>query len=125
MAGAAPPRIVARLLAAVEKGPIARLQGEQLAHRALCTAAAKPRSQRPQSPQLEPPCAERAVRELLALQASDWAFLDSRKQAGDYPWQRSTGHAKSLLQAIDCAAPTDPRLRNLAPDLSLTPLLRP
>jgi 1,4-alpha-glucan branching enzyme len=74
---------------------------------------------------LEGPCAERAVRELLALQASDWAFLDSRKQAGDYPWQRSTGHAKALLQAIDCAAPTDPRLRNLAPDLSLTPLFRP
>ncbi|HEX2129104.1 MAG TPA: 1,4-alpha-glucan branching protein domain-containing protein [Solirubrobacterales bacterium] len=74
---------------------------------------------------LEPRCAERAVRELLALQASDWAFLDSRKQAGDYPWQRSTDHAKALLQAIDCAAPTDPRLRNLAPDLSLTRLLRP
>src|SRR5690606_34776849 len=74
---------------------------------------------------LQPGCAERAVRELLALQASDWAFLDSRKQAGDYPWQRSTGHASALLEAIDCAGPTDPRLRNLAPDLSLTPLLRP
>jgi 1,4-alpha-glucan branching enzyme len=71
---------------------------------------------------LDGTCAERAARELLALQASDWAFLDSRKQAGDYPWQRSTDHAKALLQAIDCAAPTDPRLRNLAPDLSLTPL---
>jgi 1,4-alpha-glucan branching enzyme len=71
---------------------------------------------------LDQECAERAARELLALQASDWAFLDSRKQAGDYPWQRSTDHAKALLQAIDCAAPTDRRLRNLAPDLSLTPL---
>jgi 1,4-alpha-glucan branching enzyme len=71
---------------------------------------------------LDDACAQRAARELLALQASDWAFLDSRKQAGDYPWQRSTDHAKALLQAIDCAAPPDPRLRNLAPDLSLTPL---
>ena len=70
-------------------------------------------------------CAERAVRELLALQASDWAFLDGRKQAGDYPWRRTTDHATALLEAIDCAAPTDPRLRNLAPDLSLTPLLSP
>ena len=33
--------------------------------------------------------AERAARELLAVQASDWAFLDRRRQAGDYPWQRS------------------------------------
>ena len=33
---------------------------------------------------------ERAARELLALQASDWAFLDRRRQAGDYPYQRST-----------------------------------
>jgi 1,4-alpha-glucan branching enzyme len=67
---------------------------------------------------------KRATRELLALQASDWAFLDMRKQAGDYPWQRSTGHARALLDAIHCdpAEPPDPALRNLAPDLSLNPL---
>ena len=70
--------------------------------------------------------AERAVRELLAVQASDWAFLDRRGQAGDYPWQRSTGHAWALLEAINSAAqPPDPGLRNLAPDLSLSPLLEP
>jgi 1,4-alpha-glucan branching enzyme len=68
----------------------------------------------------------RAARELLAVQASDWAFLDRRGQAGDYPWQRSTGHARALLEAINSAAhPPDPRLRNLAPDLSLSPLLEP
>ena len=55
--------------------------------------------------------------------ANEIEQASSRKQAGDYPWQRSTDHAKALLQAIDCAAPTDPRLRNLAPDLSLTPLV--
>ncbi len=73
-----------------------------------------------------PAAAERAVRELLAVQASDWAFLDQRGQAGDYPWQRSTAHARALLEAINSAthAP-DPRLRNLAPDLSLSPLLEP
>ncbi len=69
--------------------------------------------------------AERAARELLALQASDWAFLDQRGQAGDYPFQRSSDHAWSLLEAIDCERVTDPRMRSLAPDLSLAPLLEP
>jgi 1,4-alpha-glucan branching enzyme len=72
------------------------------------------------------PAAERATRELLALQASDWAFLDRRRQAGDYPWQRSTAHGEALLDALHCADPApDPSLRNLAPDLSLAPLLEP
>jgi 1,4-alpha-glucan branching enzyme len=79
---------------------------------------------------------ERAARELLALQASDWAFLDRREQAGEYPFQRSTGHARALLEAIHSGArrhasgvaragDLDPRMRNLAPDLSLAPLLEP
>ena len=69
--------------------------------------------------------AERAARELLALQASDWAFLDKRHQAGDYPFQRVTDHARALLEAIHSADPQEPRLRSLAPDLSLAPLLAP
>jgi 1,4-alpha-glucan branching enzyme len=70
--------------------------------------------------------AERATRELLALQASDWAFLDRRRQAGDYPWQRTTDHAQALLESIHSGdRPPTPRLRNLAPDLSLAPLLEP
>jgi 1,4-alpha-glucan branching enzyme len=68
---------------------------------------------------------ERAARELLAAQASDWAFLDKRRQAGDYPFQRATGHGEALLDAIHSADPPDRRLRNLAPDLSLAPLLEP
>ena len=74
---------------------------------------------------LNAPAAVRAARELLAVQASDWAFLDRRGQAGDYPWRRATGHAEALLEAIHSADPPDPRLRNLAPDLSLAPLLEP
>jgi 1,4-alpha-glucan branching enzyme len=74
---------------------------------------------------LPPAAAERATRELLALQASDWAFLDKRRQAGDYPFQRVTAHARALLEAIHSADPTQARLRNLAPDLSLAPLLAP
>jgi len=67
----------------------------------------------------------RAARELLAAQASDWAFLDQRKQAGDYAYQRATDHSQAMLEAIDCDRPTDPRMRSLAPDLSLAPLLEP
>jgi 1,4-alpha-glucan branching enzyme len=65
----------------------------------------------------------RGARELLAAQASDWAFLDQRKQAGDYAYQRATDHSRAMLEAIDCDRPTDPRMRSLAPDLSLAPLL--
>jgi len=68
---------------------------------------------------------ERAARELLATQASDWAFLDQRKQAGDYAYQRATDHSRALLEAIDSGRATEPRLRSLAPDLSIAPLLEP
>ena len=68
---------------------------------------------------------ERAARELLAAQASDWAFLDQRKQAGDYAYQRATDHSRAMLEAIDCDPATDPRMRSLAPDLSIAPLLEP
>jgi 1,4-alpha-glucan branching enzyme len=74
---------------------------------------------------LRGPAALRAARELLAVQSSDWAFLDKRGQAGDYAFQRATWHAGAALQAIDSPATTDPRMRSLAPDLSLAPLLEP
>jgi 1,4-alpha-glucan branching enzyme len=74
---------------------------------------------------LRGPAAARAARELLATQSSDWAFLDRRGQAGDYAYNRATFHAEAALQAIDSAAGTDPRMRSLAPDLSLAPLLEP
>jgi 1,4-alpha-glucan branching enzyme len=71
------------------------------------------------------PAALRAARELLAVQASDWAFLDKRGQAGDYPYRRATDHAEAMLEAIDSGASSDPSMRALAPDLSLAPLLEP
>jgi 1,4-alpha-glucan branching enzyme len=67
----------------------------------------------------------RSARELLAAQSSDWAFLDGKGQAGDYPFQRATGHAQAMLEAIDSSAVPDPRMRALAPDLSLAPILEP
>jgi 1,4-alpha-glucan branching enzyme len=69
--------------------------------------------------------ARRAARELLAAQASDWAFLDQRGQAGDYAYQRAISHSQAALQAIDSPTISDPHLRALAPDLSLSPLLAP
>jgi 1,4-alpha-glucan branching enzyme len=67
----------------------------------------------------------RASRELLAVQASDWAFLDRRGEAGDYAFLRATDHARAMLEAIDSGPATDSRMRSLAPDLSLAPLLEP
>jgi 1,4-alpha-glucan branching enzyme len=74
---------------------------------------------------LDKGAARRAARELLAAQASDWAFLDKRGQAGDYAYRRATDHAEAMLQAIDSAVSSDPSMRALAPDLSLAPLLEP
>jgi 1,4-alpha-glucan branching enzyme len=74
---------------------------------------------------LRGPAALRAARELLAAQASDWAFLDKRRQAGDYAFHRAIGHSEAMLQAIDSRPEVDPRMRSLAPDLSLAPLLEP
>jgi 1,4-alpha-glucan branching enzyme len=74
---------------------------------------------------LRGPAALRAARELLAVQASDWAFLDRRGQAGDYAFQRATEHAREMLQAIDSSSAIDPCMRSLAPDLSLASLLEP
>jgi 1,4-alpha-glucan branching enzyme len=74
---------------------------------------------------LRGPSAIRAARELLAAQASDWAFLDKRGQAGDYAFQRATAHAGAMLEAIDSRGSSDPSMRALAPDLSLAPLLEP
>jgi 1,4-alpha-glucan branching enzyme len=74
---------------------------------------------------LEGAAAQRAARELLAVQASDWAFLDCRGQAGDYAFQRATDHAGAMVEAIDSGPATDSRMRSLAPDLSLAPLLEP
>ena len=37
---------------------------------------------------------ERALRELLALQSSDWAFLVTEELAGDYPRERAAAHLR-------------------------------
>jgi 1,4-alpha-glucan branching enzyme len=61
------------------------------------------------------PPSERALRELLALQASDWAFLETRGWAGDYARDRMRGHVDGFERAREGGF--EPALRNLAPDL--------
>ncbi len=58
----------------------------------------------------------RALRELLALQSSDWAFLAYRDWSGDYPRQRASGHAAQLARAL-AGEIGDPFVRSLAPYL--------
>jgi 1,4-alpha-glucan branching enzyme len=58
----------------------------------------------------------RALRELLALQASDWAFLLSAGSAGSYPLERMEDHLAGLAAAV--REPSgDPLVRNLTPHL--------
>ncbi len=64
----------------------------------------------------ETPPNERALRELLALQASDWAFLATTGTAGDYPRERAAAHAAALESALNSGEASS--LRNLAPGLS-------
>ena len=76
------------------------------------------------------PALARAARELLALQSSDWAFQVTRRLAGDYPHERVRGHRSSLDAALGALEDSaldvpSPKLRNLAPDLDLSPLLAP
>jgi 1,4-alpha-glucan branching enzyme len=74
---------------------------------------------------LRGPALERAARELLAVQASDWAFLDYGRKTGDYPFQRLLDHSRALFDAIECRGSAVPAMRNLAPDLIPAPLLEP
>jgi 1,4-alpha-glucan branching enzyme len=69
------------------------------------------------------PALERAARELLVLQASDWAFMVTRDLAADYPQRRVAAHEAAHTEAL--AGGADAELRNLAPALELAPLLTP
>jgi 1,4-alpha-glucan branching enzyme len=75
------------------------------------------------------PALERAGRELLAIQASDWPFQATRELASGYPAERLSGHRAAhdaALRALaDSAVVPEPSLRNLAPDLALSSLAAP
>lgn len=68
---------------------------------------------------------ERAVRELLALQSSDWAFLVSRDLAEPYGRERAGAHRAALDAALAAPGAHDRAVRNLAPEASLAALREP
>ncbi|MCW2985002.1 MAG: hypothetical protein JWR63_2572, partial [Conexibacter sp.] len=67
----------------------------------------------------------RAVRELLALQSSDWAFLVTRDISGPYPRERAAGHLAALDAALAAPGSGDAALRSLAPFADPAMLLVP
>jgi 1,4-alpha-glucan branching enzyme len=72
---------------------------------------------------------ERAARELLAMQSSDWSFMVTRDLAGDYPAERMRLHGAALDAALaaltDSATAPVASLHGLAPHLDLAPLTTP
>jgi 1,4-alpha-glucan branching enzyme len=67
----------------------------------------------------------RAVRELLALQSSDWAFEITQDYAPPYGRERARAHADGVARALREGDRTDPELRNLAPWATGAPLVAP
>lgn len=72
-----------------------------------------------------PRVGERAARELLAVQSSDWAFMVDGDLAGPYPRERLEAHLAALQEALGPVPSGGTAVRNLAPDLSIAPLLEP
>jgi 1,4-alpha-glucan branching enzyme len=71
------------------------------------------------------PAGAEALRELLAVQASDWPFMVSREIAVPYARERFAGHERALAGALaDAAAPAG-GLRNLAVDARPASLAMP
>jgi len=68
---------------------------------------------------------ERAVRELLALQSSDWAFLVSTDLAAPYGRERAAHHRAALDAALAAPGAHAPTVRNLAPYASPAALAEP
>jgi 1,4-alpha-glucan branching enzyme len=66
----------------------------------------------------QPTPTDRALRELLALQSSDWAFLADRELAGDYPEERARLHAEALARELRDPGTYGSELRGLAPWLA-------
>jgi 1,4-alpha-glucan branching enzyme len=68
---------------------------------------------------------ERAARELLALQSSDWAFLVSQDLAEPYGRERAAGHRAALDAALHAPGGHEPGVRSLAPDMTTGVLREP
>ncbi|HEY0516258.1 MAG TPA: 1,4-alpha-glucan branching protein domain-containing protein [Solirubrobacteraceae bacterium] len=105
-------------------GDLSTWSGPQVAEMAFVARAGELRvlaAGRDASPQ--------AVRELLALQASDWPFMVTRGLAGPYPAERFAGHRDQLTAALAATdgggAANGGATRNIAPDADGAALLEP
>ncbi len=75
----------------------------------------------------------RASRELLAIQSSDWGFMESRELAADYPRERVRSHRREFERALSrigaehdgTESLIEAQLRSLAPDVDLGSLFHP
>ncbi len=56
-----------------------------------------------------------AIRAMLALQASDWAFMVTRGISVPYAHERHEGHREALARAL-AGETVEPALRNIAID---------
>ena len=63
------------------------------------------------------------LRALLALEASDWAFLNEGGSTGDYPEARASGHLQALHGVLESEG--SEALESLAPDLRPNALFAP
>jgi 1,4-alpha-glucan branching enzyme len=71
-------------------------------------------------------CGAAALRELLALQSSDWAFMVSRGLAVPYARERFEGHLRALEHALAAGPAADPApARNIAAGADPALLLAP
>jgi 1,4-alpha-glucan branching enzyme len=68
---------------------------------------------------------EPALRELLALQSSDWAFMITRGLAGGYPEERAAAHHEALDAALRSIGSRRSGVRNLGAHATPAPLLEP
>jgi predicted glycosyl hydrolase (DUF1957 family) len=64
-----------------------------------------------------------ALRALLALQSSDWAFMIARKLAAAYAQERFAGHREMLVGALQAGPDASAQgLRNIAPGADIASL---
>jgi 1,4-alpha-glucan branching enzyme len=61
---------------------------------------------------------EAALRDLLVLQSSDWAFMVAEDRVPGYAWSRFAEHRRALTRPAGSLPSSRPRLRHLAPDLA-------
>jgi 1,4-alpha-glucan branching enzyme len=101
-------------------GDLSTWSGPAVADMAFASRAAELRLLRAGRP------GEAAVRQLLALQASDWPFMVSRGLTVPYAHERFDGHSRALERELQTGTEPDlAALRNLAVDADPATLLAP